>query len=370
MKFLSSLFVALLALPSANNSQVRATVVLTVDTPVAIVERRVDENAAYIVSRPGLVLRWDYNTKKVSTVLNISALTTTGNERGLLGLAFRGDFAYINYTNTDGHTVIAEYAVEKNGIFRTSSRRELMTILQPYANHNGGDIVTGPDNMLYIGMGDGGSGGDPERNALNTASLLGKMLRINPTRTSSKPYTIPTDNPFVGVKGARGEIWSVGLRNPWRFSFDDDQNMWIADVGQNKWEEINLAKANKLFPGGHGVNFGWSAYEGKHRFNADQTASSSLAPIYEYAHGSAGCSVSGGVRVSKTNPVVALRDKYLFSDFCSGVLKGLQLQETKLISTSDLIKKLGRVIAVQQTSRGIYVLAFDGKIYSITVGNP
>lgn len=179
----------------------------------------------------------------MSTVLNISSLTTTGNERGLLGLAFRGDFAYINYTNTNGHTVIAEYAVDKSGIFRTSSRRELMTILQPYANHNGGDIVTGPDNMLYIGMGDGGSGGDPERNALNTSSLLGKMLRIDPTRTSSKPYTIPTDNPFVGVKGARPEIWSIGLRNPWRFSFDDDKNLWVADVGQNRWEEINLAQA-------------------------------------------------------------------------------------------------------------------------------
>ena len=154
MKFFSSLLLALVAFPAASNSQVRATVVLTVATPLAIVERRVDENAAYIVSRPGRVLRWEYNTKKVSTVLNISSLTTTGSERGLLGLAFRGDFAYINYTNTNGHTVIAEYAVNKSGIFRASSRRELITIQQPYANHNGGDIVTGPDNMLYIGMGD------------------------------------------------------------------------------------------------------------------------------------------------------------------------------------------------------------------------
>ncbi len=370
MKFFSSLLLALVAFPAASNSQVRATVVLTVATPLAIGERRVDENAAYIVSRPGRILRWEYNTKKVSTVLNISSLTTNGSERGLLGLAFRGDFAYINYTNTNGHTVIAEYAVNKSGIFRASSRRELITIQQPYANHNGGHIVTGPDNMLYIGMGDGGSGGDPERNALNTSSLLGKMLRIDPTRTSSKPYTIPADNPFVGVKGARPEIWSIGLRNPWRFSFDDDKNLWVADVGQNKWEEINLAQAKNALSGGRGSNFGWSAYEGKHRFNTDQTAPASVMPIYEYAHGPEGCSVSGGVRVSKTHPIVALRDKYLFSDFCSGVLKGLQLQGTKLIRSSDLVKKLGSVVAVQQTSRGIYVLTFDGKIYSITAGNP
>ncbi len=370
MKFLSPFFAVLLVLPAASSPQTKARLVLTVDTPVAMIERSPQENAVYIVSRPGRIFRWTYKTTKLTLVLNVSSLTTTGSERGLLGLAFRGNFAYINYTNTNGNTVIAEYAVAKNGVFSPSSRRELMTIAQPYANHNGGAIVTGPDNMLYIGTGDGGSGGDPKRYALNVESLLGKMLRIDPTRTTSKPYTIPSDNPFVGVKNARAEIWSVGLRNPWRFSFDDEKNLWVADVGQNKWEEINLALAKNGIPGGRDVNFGWSAYEGRQRYNADQTAPTSLKPIYEYAHGSAGCSVTGGIKVSNTNPVVGLRGKYLFSDFCSGALMGLQLQGNKLAGTSELVKKLGSVIAVQQTSRGIYVLTFEGKIYSITAASP
>ena len=304
-------------------------------------------------------------------------MTSAKGERGLLGLAFSKGFAYVNYTNKAGDTVIAEYALTKTGEFDAKSRRELLVIKQPYSNHNGGAIITGPDNMLYIGTGDGGSGGDPDRTAQNLKSMLGKILRIDPTATSQKPYQIPKDNPYIGVSGALPEIWSIGLRNPWRISFDDLNNLWIADVGQDKWEEINVATATSNTGGvsagsgtistaGRKSNFGWSAFEGSYKFNADQSAPMALKPIYEYKHGDDGCSVSGGVRVSANNPLTALRGWYLFSDYCSGAVTGLKLNGTALLGREKLIEKLGNVVAVQQTSNGIYVLSMNRNIYAIT----
>ena len=304
-------------------------------------------------------------------------MTAAKGERGLLGLAFSKGFAYVNYTNKSGDTVIAEYALTKTGEFDAKSRRELLVIKQPYSNHNGGAIITGQDNMLYIGTGDGGSGGDPDRTAQNLKSMLGKILRINPTATSQKPYQVPKDNPYVGVSGALPEIWSIGLRNPWRISFDELNNLWIADVGQDKWEEINVATVANSAGGvsagsgtvstaGRKSNFGWSAFEGSYKFNADQSAPMALKPIYEYKHGDDGCSVSGGVRVSTNNPVTALRGSYLFSDYCSGAVTSLKLRGTTLTGSEKIIEKLGNVVAVQQTSNGIYALSMNRNIYAIT----
>ena len=198
------------------------------------------------------------------TVLDISSLVTSNGEQGLLGLAFHPteQLAYVDYTGTDGgNTHIDEFAVLDNGTLDPSTRRAVLEIDQPYANHNGGQLMFGPDGYLYIGMGDGGSAGDPERRALDTGQLLGKILRIDPRAFGGQPYTVPADNPFVGVAGARPEIWSFGLRNPWRFSFDPQTNdLWIADVGQDQWEEVDVAWADE--GGGRGTNFGWSAFEG------------------------------------------------------------------------------------------------------------
>lgn len=362
---------------AAAATKFQANIVVQVEQPVALVERQLSDNGAYIVSQQGRIFFWKYNSRWLARVLDITSLTAAKGERGLLGLAFSKGFAYVNYTNKSGDTVIAEYALTKTGEFDAKSRRELLVIKQPYSNHNGGAIITGQDNMLYIGTGDGGSGGDPDRTAQNLKSMLGKILRINPTATSQKPYQVPKDNPYVGVSGALPEIWSIGLRNPWRISFDELNNLWIADVGQDKWEEINVATVANSAGGvsagsgtvstaGRKSNFGWSAFEGSYKFNADQSAPMALKPIYEYKHGDDGCSVSGGVRVSTNNPVTALRGSYLFSDYCSGAVTGLKLNGTTLLGREKIIEKLGNVVAVQQTSNGIYALSMNRNIYAIT----
>ncbi|MBM3638587.1 MAG: PQQ-dependent sugar dehydrogenase [Actinobacteria bacterium] len=350
--------------------EVRKRTALKVKDPVSVVERKSSDAFVFVVQRQGQVLRWTKGGKKTSRVLDISSLTSTDSERGLLGLTFIGDKAYINHTNKDGDTVVAEYTVRPDGRFVASSRRVVITIDQPYSNHNGGDVVTGPDNLLYIGMGDGGSGNDPERRALNTKELLGKMLRIDPRSSGTTPYSIPKDNPLATNKNARPEIWSLGLRNPWRYSFDDDGNLWVADVGQNKWEEVSVAPAKRdaagtVIAGGRGVNFGWPAYEGPERYKSDQQARNALRPIHSYEHGDAGCSISGGARVPRNHPQVALRGWYVFSDYCSGELTGLQLNGVKLLATHMLVGGLGNAVSVDQTSNGIFVSSLDDKIYEI-----
>jgi len=350
--------------------ETRKRIALDVTDPVSVVERRATDAFVYVVQRRGQVLRWARGSKKTTRVLDVSSLTTTDSERGLLGLTFIGDKAYINHTNKDGDTVIAEYSVRADGRFIAASRRVLMTIDQPYSNHNGGDVVTGPDGMLYIGMGDGGSGDDPERRALNTKELLGKMLRIDPRASGARPYSVPKDNPLLATKGAKPEIWSLGLRNPWRYSFDDYGNLWVADVGQNKWEEVSVAPAKRdgagvITAGGRGTNFGWPAYEGPERYKTDQQARNALRPIHSYEHGDDGCSISGGVRVSRDHPQIALRGWYLYSDYCSGTLVGLELNGLKLVSTHDLVDGLGNAVSVDQTSTGIYVSSLDDKVYEI-----
>ena len=247
--------------------------------------------------------------------LDISNLISASGERGLLGLAFSPYYAndgrfYINYTNAQGNTVIARYTVSNNPDIANTTGEILMTINQPYSNHNGGCLRFGPDGMLYISMGDGGSGGDPLANAQNINSLLGKMLRIDVSGTSG--YTIPSDNPFVGESGM-DEIWAYGLRNAWKFSFDELQNeILIADVGQSAWEEINRQDASIA-----DNNYGWRCYEGDANYNTSGCASASemIFPVAVYSHGGGRCSISGGFvyRGSYTN----LQGKYIFADYCS-----------------------------------------------------
>ena len=332
--------------------------------PIASFEQPVDlawrtgDTTAYIVERVGRVTPLRDGVAATS-VLDITDLTEGEGERGLLGLTFSADgsLAYVNHTDNGGDTVIAEYAVAADGTFDESSRRELLTIDQPYANHNGGDVTIGPDGMLYIGMGDGGDGGDPQRYSLNVTSLLGKMLRIDPAPSAGAPYTVPADNPFVGVAGARPEIWSVGLRNPWRFSFDSATgDLWIADVGQNVLEEVNVAWAAD--GGGRGLNFGWSAFEGTQRFNDDQSPDGATPPIHEYEHGDLGCSISGGA-VYRGTEIPALVGWYVWGDYCSGQIQGLRVQDRALAQVLPL--------AVQSQNTAIRV-GPDGELWAISIG--
>jgi glucose/arabinose dehydrogenase len=247
-------------------------------------------------------------------------ISRDASERGLLGLAFHPDFEdnaqfFINYTDSQGDTVIARYlaATDDPDVAAPSSAEIILTIHQPFANHNGGDIAFGPDGYLYIGMGDGGSGGDPEDNGQNPEALLGKILRIDVN--SGDPYGIPDDNPYADDPVNAKEIWALGVRNPWRFSFDRETgDLYIGDVGQNQYEEVNFQPADSK----GGENYGWNIVEGFHNFSGAAVPDGLTDPFFEYSH-SDGCSVTGGY-VYRGEALPDLQGVYLFGDYCSGTV--------------------------------------------------
>ncbi len=297
--------------------------VARLERPTGIAHRPLD-NRAFALEQPGRIVAIDDLSTDV--VLDITdRITDRGNEQGLLGLAFHPDedLAYVNYTGEGGATVIAEFAVDpRSGVFDRESARTVMTVEQPAANHNGGQLAFGPDGLLYIGLGDGGNADDPRRVGLDLSSRLGKILRIDPRADGDAPFTVPADNPFVDTDGADPTIWSSGLRNPWKFSFDATTgDLWIADVGQNELEEVNRAPASDGTGAGRGRSFGWSAFEADTRFNEDQPARGHTPPLIVYPHEDGNCSVSGGV-VARDSVVPDLDGWYLYGDYCSGTIWG------------------------------------------------
>jgi glucose/arabinose dehydrogenase len=337
----------------------------TMPGAVDLIQRDKSDSFFYVVSRFGTIQRWQPDGTILDTVLDISTATTSEGERGLLGLAFRKIDtqweAFINFTDLSGDSVISRFDMTTDGRFVSSARpsgAEIIKIAQPYSNHNGGAVVVGPDNMLYIGTGDGGSSDDPERRALNTEELLGKILRIDPKKSG---YDIPADNPFVNTPNARAEIWSIGLRNPWRFNFDVFGNIWIADVGQNKWEEVNASPGTTKTPGGKGKSFGWSAYEGNHAFNTDVASKGAIAPIFEYEHKDGACSISGGA--IGTNTTTAGRAGwYFFGDYCTGTMTAILTDGTSTVASETVLEDLGNITAVRSTFDGMFVISLEGKV--------
>lgn len=294
-------------------------------------------------------------------VLDISGETTTDAERGLLGVAFDKEFAhfYISFTNLEGTSTIDEFAV-RDGKIQPDTRRTVLTQTQPYSNHNGGDITFGPDGYLYIAFGDGGSGGDPHGNGQNLDTLLGKLVRIDPS--GGKPYAIPPDNPFVDDPNAKDEIWAYGLRNPWRFSFDAGTgDLLIGDVGQSAWEEIDWAPSNSE----GGENYGWSQMEGNHPFQDGTEPANHVPPLYEYDRSGLGCSVTGGY-VYRGTAIPHLKGQYVFSDFCDGTLRALRMENGKVTGVSDLGVNGGGVVSFVQGGKGeLYVLDIGGSVSRI-----
>jgi glucose/arabinose dehydrogenase len=307
--------------------------------------------------------------------LNIASSVSRGSEQGLLGLAFHPNFKsngklYVNFTRLDGDTVIREYRVSATNpnVVSPSSKRLILRIDQPYSNHNGGGIAFGPDGYLYIGMGDGGGGGDPQNRAQNLASLLGKMLRIDVNGTSgSRPYRIPASNPFVGKSGL-DQIWQYGLRNPWRWSFDRATgDLWIGDVGQNSWEEID--RAPKTTSGaGRGVNWGWDILEGRHCYPSSVSSCSTTGktmPLVEYPHSGGRCAVTGGY-VYRGTRIPALVGGYVFGDYCSGEIWVVAANATApatptlLLNTGLLISSFG-----ESTTHELLVTDLGGRLYRI-----
>ncbi|MCB0077346.1 MAG: PQQ-dependent sugar dehydrogenase [Anaerolineales bacterium] len=276
----------------------------------------------FIVQQNGLIRIFQNGAMLNTPFLNVSTLISTGSERGLLSMAFAPDYAengrfYINYTNSAGDTVVARYLVSADpNVADPASAQIILTVDQDFSNHNGGQLQFGPDGYLYIGMGDGGSGGDPNNRAQDPQQLLGKMLRINVEAGNPATYTIPASNPFVGSSNTLDEIWALGVRNPWRFSFDRATgDLYIADVGQNIWEEVNVQPANS----GGGENWGWRCYEATHAFNLTgcQGPSAYDFPVLEYNHSGGRCSVTGGY-VAREGAPTSMHGFYFFADFCSG----------------------------------------------------
>jgi glucose/arabinose dehydrogenase len=339
------------------------------DRPVDVAVRP-DAGELYIVEQPGRVVAvTDLST---AVALDISDLTGASGERGLLGLAFHptADLAYVNFTDANGDTVIAEFAVDPaTGGFDRATFREVLTVDQPYSNHNGGQLAFGPDELLYIGVGDGGSGGDPERYALDLTSRLGKMLRIDPVAAGAEPFAVPVDNPFADDPAADPTIWAYGLRNPWRFSFDADTgDLWIGDVGQGVFEEINRSVATEGRDAARGANFGWSALEGFERFNQDQPADGTELPLFVYDHANGRCSVTGGT-LARGDLVADLAGWYVFGDYCSGQIwaldPGAPPSEPRVVQIAELDSL---VALAAGPDRELYAVSNGGTVARLVTG--
>lgn len=340
------------------------------DSPVYITGAGDGSGRLFVVEKDGKIKIIRNGAVVNESFLDISGIVNSnGGEMGLLSVAFHPGFSdngrfFVDYTDAEGDTIVAEYSVsDSSGRADPDSGKVLLEIPQPASNHNGGQIDFGPNGYLYIGMGDGGRAGDPWGNAQNKNALLGKILRINVDGSGS--YDIPDTNPFAGYPDAKPEVWSYGLRNPWRFSFDSETgDLYIADVGQNKWEEVHFQPASSK----GGENYGWNYLEGSHEFKVPDgydTGSLKL-PVAEYSHDD-GCSVTGGY-VYRGDSYPVLKGTYFFSDFCSGKIWGLRKKSDGSWEMAEFIDSdLGVSSFGQGDDREIYVLNFhDGAVYRLT----
>jgi len=331
-----------------------------------------DQNHIFITEQPGRIRVFPDNPQatEAKVFLDIRGrVSESANEEGLLGLAFDPKYSangyfYVYYSAASPRrSMVSRFSVSQSdpAVADPGSETVILEIPQPFDNHNGGQLAFGPDGYLYIGLGDGGSGGDPLGNGQNIGTILGAILRIDVESVSedSRSYTIPPDNPFVGVEGAREEIWAYGLRNPWRFSFDMEMGfLWTGDVGQNRWEEIDVVEK--------GLNYGWNTMEGSHCFlpSTDCDTTSLELPVAEYARDE-DCSITGGY-VYRGGDIPWLVGAYVYSDFCSGRIwylryDGISVTEQALLVDSDLsITSFG-----QDLEGTLYVLSRNEGIYLV-----
>lgn len=335
------------------------------DRPVFLTHSGDQSGRVFVVEKIGRIVVFENGDQSPQPFLDIVQLVNSrDSERGLLGLAFHPNYQengyfFVNYTDLNGDTVVARYQVsDDTNRADPTSQQVLLNISQPYPNHNGGMIAFGPDGYLYIGMGDGGSGGDPQGNAQNPDTLLGKMLRIDVD--GGTPYSIPAGNAPVGLP----EIWALGLRNPWRFSFDRATgDLLIGDVGQNQWEEINILPAG--LPGG--INLGWDFYEGTHPFEGTPADSSNfIFPVIEYQHSGGTCSVTAGYTY-RGFQFPDWQGVFLFGDYCSGTVWGAipdangNWQTTQLFDLQAALASFG-----EDESGELYLLDLNGSVYKLT----
>ena len=330
----------------------------------------------FVVEQTGTIRIIKAGRLLAAPFLDLSASVSGGSEQGLLGLAFHPGYRsngklYVSYTDRNGTSIVREFRVSASNPDRVngSSGRTLLRLRQPYANHNGGNIAFGPDGDLYVGFGDGGSGGDPGNRAQNLGTLFGKLLRIDVNRrTGALPYGIPSTNPFVGRPGL-DQIWAYGLRNPWRWSFDRATgDLWIGDVGQDAWEEVDRALASHGRNAGRGLNFGWKVMEASHCYapSSGCARSGKTLPLAAYGHTAGRCSITGGF-VYRGSRYPDLVGAYLFADYCSGEIwyvdRGAArgTRPTRALDTNAVITSFG-----QDQAGELYLTDGNGSVYRLT----
>jgi glucose/arabinose dehydrogenase len=304
---------------------------------------------------------------QTTPLLDISGDVINQDERGLLGMMFSSDGRklYLDYTRQpDGHTVVVEYTLGDRQNIDRSTRRELLVVEQPYANHNGGGLEIGPDGFLYVSLGDGGDSDDPHGHGQDTKTLLGSILRIDPegAKEGGPPYSIPPGNPFAEGEEGAPELWLYGVRNPWRFSFDPDTgDLWVADVGQDAYEEINRLPASGGFDAGKGANLGWDRMEGTHPHDGGENPEGGVLPIFEYGRDD-GCAVIGGY-VYRGEKIPGLQGTYVYADHCGRGVRGLQLDGDTVIDARTWDLPVQDQYAFGRDDSGeLYVLLQDGRV--------
>lgn len=351
-----------LSLPDLSLAKLSLEQVASVDTPTALAVRPGDPGL-YVAERAGRVVVIGSDGNVSEPILDISGSTATTSERGLLGLVWSpdGDTLYLSSSDSEGATRLESFDVVDD-VVQAGSRTELLRVAQPASNHNGGNIAIGPDGMLWLALGDGGAANDQFGNGQQPDTLLGAMLRIDPS--GGDPYGIPEDNPFANGGEGAPEVWAYGLRNPWRFSFDaaTDQ-LWIADVGQNEIEEIDRVPATQA-----GLNFGWPRFEGNQPFDGQPAEGPVVAPVHTYTH-ARGCSITGGY-VYRGQAIPELQGAYIYTDFCNGTIYALALDaEGQVAQDVDTGLEVEQPVSFGQGPDGeLYVLSLTGDIFRIIEG--
>jgi glucose/arabinose dehydrogenase len=353
-------------------------IVSDLDNPLLVTHAGDGSNRLFAVEQAGYVLVIENGQLLPTPFLDVSLLLSDDvfqggyTERGLLGLAFHPNYEqnglfFIHHTDTNGDSIVARYEVSRFNANRANpdTRRELLKVEQPFYDHNGGGLAFGPDGYLYISLGDGGNPNLPNTNSQDPGALLGKLLRIDVDHEGDKPYAIPESNPFVNDPAYAPEIWALGLRNPWRFSFDRATgDLYIADVGQWKWEEVNFQPGDS--PGGQ--NYGWSAYEGTHRYldfdPPEELISPMTEPIIEYPH-EMGCSVTGG-HVYRGANLPELHGVYFYGDYCNGMVWGAYRDLTGAWQTITFQDTDFVITSFGEDEQGeLYTIDFKGVIYRL-----
>ena len=326
-----------------------------------------NDDRLFIVEQPGRIRIVKNGQLVTQPFLDIVSRVSSSGERGLLSVAFHpaytsNRFFYVNYTDLAGDTRIERFTASANpDVADVASAKLILFQDQPFANHNGGHLLFGPDGLLYIPLGDGGSGGDPQNNAQTLTTLLGKLLRIDVDR--GDPYAVPSNNPFVGRSDARAEIWALGLRNPWRMAFDRQSNLlFIADVGQGSQEEINAVPRTAA-----GLNYGWRIMEGSSCFNPNPCNSAGLTPpVHTYPTSGGNCAVTGGF-VYRGTVIPELAGQYFFSDYCGGGLRSFRVVSGAVQGLRDWgITSAGSVSSFGEDARGeLYLISHNGNVSRI-----